>query len=85
MIDPIDVLGLVAGGFSTFALAPQALKIGRSKKVDQLSLPMLFLMIVGASLWLTYGIVQDDLAIIVANAIALMFQGYMITMCFVHK
>lgn len=70
----IDILGLAAGSCSTFALAPQALRVIRTREVHQLSLAMLCLMIIGALLWLSYGLVQADVSIILANAIALVFQ-----------
>lgn len=85
MTDALSVLGLVAGGFSTFALAPQAIKIWRTKEVDQLSVGMLVLMLVGSNLWLVYGSLRSDLAIIVANAIAIVIQSYMLVMCIVHQ
>ena len=85
MTDALSVLGLVAGGFSTFALSPQAIKIWRTKEVGQLSIGMLMLMLVGSSLWLVYGSLRSDLAIIVANAIAIVFQSYMLVMCILHQ
>jgi len=84
MTDSLSILGLVAGGFSTFALAPQVIRIWRTGEVDQLSVGMLVLMLIGASLWLVYGVLRSDIAIIVANAIALFFQGYMLVMCLLH-
>ncbi len=79
-IDPVVVLGLVAGCFSTFALAPQAIKVYRTRQVDQLSLGMLALMQTGSVLWLSYGLLQMDISIIWANAIAFCFIIYMLSM-----
>ncbi|MDZ4744849.1 MAG: SemiSWEET transporter [bacterium] len=85
MNDPLSILGLVAGCFSTFALAPQAIKIFRTREVDQLSIGMLVLMLVGASLWLVYGVLRADVAIMFANAVAIVFQSYMLTVCITHQ
>lgn len=78
-MDGVTVLGLVAGCCSTFALLPQAMKVWTTGKVDQISLGMLSLMLTGAFLWLTYGILKVDVSIIWANAVALIFIVYMFT------
>ena len=75
----IKVIGFVAGIFSTFALMPQAVKIFKTKKVDQISIGMLSLMLCGASLWLAYGFLQFDFNIIWANTVGLIFIVYMFT------
>ena len=72
------VIGLVAGTCTTFAMAPQALKVWRTKRVDQISLRMLVLMFVGIILWLTYGFIKADISILWANAVALFFVTYML-------
>jgi MtN3 and saliva related transmembrane protein len=77
-VDWITILGLCAGTCTTFAMAPQAMKVWRTKHVDQLSLRMLVLMFVGIILWLTYGSIIRDLSILWANVIALFFVTYML-------
>lgn len=84
MTDPLSILGLIAGCFSTFALAPQAIKIWKTGQVDQLSMGMLVLMLTGSSLWLIYGVLRDDIAIIFANAVAIVFQSYMLKVCIIN-
>jgi len=78
-IDHIAVLGLLAGTCTTFALAPQAYKVWKTKRVDQLSLGMISLMSFGTVLWLIYGLLRMDISIIWANVIAIMFLAYMLT------
>ncbi|MBL0331240.1 MAG: SemiSWEET transporter [Chlorobiota bacterium] len=77
-INFIKTIGFVAGLFSTFALAPQAIKIYKTKKVDQISIGMLSLMLTGASLWLVYGLLEDDMNIIWANCVGLIFIIFML-------
>ncbi len=79
MVDPTSALGLVAGTCTTFALAPQAYKVWKSGRVDQLSLGMLSLMSFGTVLWLIYGVLRSDISIIWANMIAILFLSYMLT------
>ncbi|MBC8124218.1 MAG: hypothetical protein H7X70_00665 [Candidatus Kapabacteria bacterium] len=78
-MDSVTILGLVAGCFSTFALAPQAIKVWRTQAVSQLSIGMLGLMITGSILWLTYGFLRSDISILWANGVAVFFIGYMLT------
>lgn len=77
MYDSLTLLGLTAGFCTTFALAPQAIKVWRTQRVDQLSIGMLGLMFVGAGLWLSYGFLRQDISIMWANAVAFVFITYM--------
>lgn len=79
MIEPIVLLGLLAGCCSTFALAPQAIRVWRTQQVEQLSAGMLWLMITGCILWLAYGLIKWDVSIIWANGVAFLFISYMLT------
>ena len=76
--DATAALGLIAGTCTTFALAPQAIKVWKSGKVDQLSLGMVSLMSFGTTLWLIYGYIRMDISIIWANAIAILFLSYLL-------
>lgn len=69
-------LGIVAACCTTFSFLPQALRVWRTREVDQLSLGTLSLMLVGVVLWLVYGIFREDIIIIGANAVAMFFVGY---------
>lgn len=75
----ITWIGLIAGTCTTFALAPQAWKVYKTREVSQLSLRMLILMLVGIILWLWYGWLQQDVSILWANVVALFFVSYMLT------
>lgn len=77
-LDLTATLGLIAGTCTTFALAPQAIKVWKSGKVDQLSLGMVSLMFFGTTLWLIYGWIRLDISIIWANAIAILFLSYLL-------
>lgn len=77
--DLVTALGLLAGCCSTFALAPQAIRVWRTQEVQQLSAGMLWLMITGCILWLTYGLIRKDVSIVWANGVAFIFIVYMLT------
>jgi len=77
-MDLTNLIGLVAGTCTTFAMAPQAWKVYKTGHVTQLSLRMLMLMFVGIILWLTYGAIKEDISILWANAVAIFFVSYML-------
>lgn len=72
----VTIVGTAAACCSTFGLLPQALRVWRTKEVEQLSIGTFGLMLAGAVLWLLYGIFRLDYIIIGANFIALLFISY---------
>lgn len=70
-ISSIELLGLVAGLFGTFASAPQAIKIIRTRQARDVSLSMFLMALTGAVLWGIYGWLQDAPSIVFWNAVAL--------------
>lgn len=67
-----NILGLVAGGITSVAMLPQLLKIWKEKNVDDLSLPMILVLVTGLSLWVWYGFLKDELPIILSNSFAVL-------------
>jgi MtN3 and saliva related transmembrane protein len=70
-MDSVQLIGLVAGSLTTLAFFPQVLRTWRSRQTRGLSLTWLLLFTTGVLLWLVYGLVIDDLPVIVANAVTL--------------
>ena len=70
------ILGIFAACCTTFSFLPQALRVWRTREVEQLSIATLSLMLVGVILWLIYGIFRDDIVIIGANVVAMFFVAY---------
>jgi MtN3 and saliva related transmembrane protein len=66
-----SIIGIAASAGTAISLLPQLIKLCRDKKADDLSLPMLAILFVGLSLWIWYGILKNDLIIIISNAISL--------------
>ncbi len=66
---------MAAALLTTAAFAPQAVKAWRSRSTRDVSLAMFTLMVTGITLWLIYGILIDDLPLILANAVTLIFAG----------
>ncbi|MBU6371146.1 MAG: hypothetical protein KJS97_00340 [Alphaproteobacteria bacterium] len=70
-IDPVELLGLVAGFFGTFASAPQALKIWRTKSAQDVSLSMFVMALAGSVLWGAYGLAKDLPSVLFWNGVAI--------------
>lgn len=73
----IEILGLAAGTISSITFLPQVTRIWKTKSAKDLSMNMLFLLILGVSMWLVNGVVQKDLAIIYTNSMVLVMSVIM--------
>jgi MtN3 and saliva related transmembrane protein len=67
----IQILGLLAGTITSITFLPQVIKIWKTRSAKDLSLMMLLLLMLGVILWLTYGLVIKDAAIIYTNSMVL--------------
>lgn len=67
-MDPVAVIGYVAGAFTTVAFLPQLVRALRTKSTADLSPPMLAMMFSGVSLWSIYGYFIGSVPIVVPNA-----------------
>jgi MtN3 and saliva related transmembrane protein len=65
-----QILGLSAGGLTCIASLPQLIKIIKEKQAKDVSLKTLIILLIGISLWITYGILKKDTPIIVTNGLA---------------
>lgn len=73
-------VGLLAGFLTTIAFVPQAWKIWKSKSAKDVSLPTFVAFTSGVALWLAYGILNQELPIIVWNAATLVLAGAILGM-----
>jgi MtN3 and saliva related transmembrane protein len=70
----VTFLGLLAATLTTGAFLPQMLKTWQTKSAKDVSFVMLITFIIGIFLWLIYGLIRQDIAIILANAVTLIFN-----------
>ena len=70
-----QLLGLVAGLFTTIAFLPQVIKTWKSRSAKDLSLGMFSLFCLGVLLWLIYGIQVKDIPVIIANMVTLLLAS----------
>ena len=68
-----DLIGYVAAFFTTFALFPQIVRIWKLKEARDISIFLPFMSSTGSALWLIYGIMIQEMPVIAANAVALVF------------
>lgn len=67
----LTVLGLVAASLTTFSFVPQLTRVVRTRSADDLSYGMFGAFSLGVLLWLVYGLLRDDLPVILSNAMTL--------------
>ncbi len=70
----IQILGMLAGTITSITFLPQVVKVWRSRSAKDLSLVMLLLLMSGVTLWLAYGLVIADAAIIYTNSMVLLMS-----------
>lgn len=64
-----ELLGLIAGLFTTIAFVPQVVKIWKSKHAQDVSLAMFAIFSTGVALWIVYGFIIGSLPVILANSV----------------
>lgn len=67
----IQIIGIGASVCTATSLLPQLVKLCREKKAEDLSLPMLGILFAGVALWVWYGVLKEDMIIIISNAVSL--------------
>ena len=66
----IELIGLIAAVFTTSSFFPQVIKIWKTKQTKDISTAMYIAMMIGTCFWLTYGILINSFAIMVANIVS---------------
>jgi len=67
-------IGFLAALLTTFSFLPQAVLTLRTRRTDEISLAMYLMLNLGIVCWLVYGLGQDDMALILANSVTLLFS-----------
>jgi MtN3 and saliva related transmembrane protein len=76
----IDLLGFVAGICTTLSFLPQVVQVWRTRSVSDISLGMYSTFVFGVCLWLIYGIVSAQVALIATNVVTLALAGSVLAM-----
>ena len=67
----LEILGLLAGTITSITFLPQVIKVWQTKSAKDLSMMMLLLLMLGVILWLIYGLILMNVAIIYTNSMVL--------------
>ncbi|MCK1976811.1 SemiSWEET transporter [Jeotgalicoccus huakuii] len=65
----ITLLGILAGVLTSSAFIPQAFKVIKTQRTQDISIPMYSLSTTGVLVWVIYGILIGDLAIFLTNVV----------------
>ena len=79
-MDHTTAIGIFAALFTTAAFVPQVLAILRTGNVDGISVTMYSIFTVGIALWLSYGILVQDLPMLLANSVTLILAVCVLTL-----
>ena len=74
----IQILGLTAGLFTTIAFLPQVIKTWKMRSAKDLSLSTFSLFFTGVMMWLVYGLIKQDLPVILSNLFTLVLAGVLL-------
>ena len=76
----VTVVSIFAASLSMISFVPQAWSIIRSRNTDGISLKMYVITVIGFVLWLLYGVLLRQWAMIVQNVICLGLSSFILTM-----
>jgi MtN3 and saliva related transmembrane protein len=74
MIEATTAIGFVAGALTSLSAAPQVWRLWKSRSGDNVSYRMFISLSAGLALWVVYGVLLDQIALIVANSVSLILN-----------
>jgi len=77
-----EIVGILAAIGTTSGFIPQIIRGIRTKRLDDVSPVMYIFLILGLSLWLSYGVHLKDVIIISANGVAIAFSVFILILRF---
>lgn len=80
-----QLIGYTAGIFTTIAVLPQLIKSWRTKEMLDVSLLMFSILILGVGFWTVYGIIKNDLPIIIFNGISFLLNVSMLALLLLNR
>ena len=73
-----EIIGILAGVFTTIAVLPQIVKALKTRSVEDVNPYMFVILCVGVGLWTIYGILKKDWPIIITNGISFILNSIML-------
>ncbi|MGB9766162.1 MAG: SemiSWEET family sugar transporter [Sulfurihydrogenibium sp.] len=81
----IEILGLIAATLTTSAFIPQTYKVVKTKSAKDFSWLWLIFMLLGISLWFTYGLLINNIPLIFSNSITMINLIIMLVVKYVYR
>lgn len=75
-----DLIGLIAAFLTTLSFLPQTLMVLRSGETAGISLTMYAMFTLGVAAWLTYGVLQASMPIMLANGVTLLLAAIILSL-----
>lgn len=79
------IIGTIAGILTSVSMIPQLIKVLKEKDVENLSWGMIAVLLTGVSLWVVYGIMKDELPIILSNGFSVLVNTTLLIYYFRYK
>lgn len=73
-----EIIGLIAGVLTSTAMIPQLIKTIKEGNAEHISPFMVIILILGSGSWTYYGVLKDDLPIIITNAFSCLVNSLML-------
>ena len=80
-----EILGYTAGFVTTLTFLPQVIKTWKEKSSKDISLMMFLIAAANEIMWVAYGILKNDMVIILTNVVVLLLSSIMITLKLKYK
>lgn len=84
-MEMVEVIGFIAGIFTTIAVLPQLIKSWQTKKVSNVSPVMFAILMIGVGLWVVYGVLKSDSPIILTNGTSFLLNTLMLILMLRYK
>ena len=73
-----EMIGILAGVLTSTAMIPQVVKTIKERNAENISTFMVIILVLGTGIWAYYGILKDDLPIIVTNVFSCLINNLML-------
>lgn len=80
-----DILGYTACAVTSLTFLPQVVKTWKEKSAKNVSLMMFLIAFVNEVMWIAYGVLRNDMVIIVTNVIMIIMCSVMISLKLKYK
>jgi MtN3 and saliva related transmembrane protein len=81
----IDILGYAACTVTALTFLPQVIKTWKEKSAKNVSLMMFLIAFANEVMWIAYGVLKNDMVIIVTNVIMIIMCSIMISLKLKYK